>query len=175
MSVSGDGSVKLWDIHSPGNPLRSFEEHTHEIYSVDWNLVQKDIQLPLHLSNPSAPAPSLSLYSLNIYDLVLDTFITGSWDDSIKLWNPREDRSLCTYKEHQYCVYGTVWSPRLPDVFASVSGDYTLKIWNYNGTLSLPSLSLTLPLLSLPPALSTHHTIQIQDQCKQYVHTTTRC
>ncbi len=42
MSVSGDGSVKLWDVHSPGNPLRSFEEHTREVYAVDWNLVQKD-------------------------------------------------------------------------------------------------------------------------------------
>lgn len=62
-----------------------------------------------------------------------DTFLTGSWDDSIKLWTPRDHRSLKTFREHQYCVYGTTFSPRIPDLFASVSGDYTLKIWNTNG------------------------------------------
>lgn len=30
-SVSGDGSIKLWDVHAPDNPMRSYEEHTHEV------------------------------------------------------------------------------------------------------------------------------------------------
>ena len=29
------------DVKNPSNPLRSFEEHTAEVYSVDWNLVEK--------------------------------------------------------------------------------------------------------------------------------------
>ena len=43
ISGSGDGSIKLWDVKSlNGFPLRSYEEHTHEVYSVDWNLLRKD-------------------------------------------------------------------------------------------------------------------------------------
>ena len=55
VSTCGDGSVKLWDLGSPGFPLMSWQEHQAEVYSVDWNLITKD------------------------------TFVTGSWDDTIKL------------------------------------------------------------------------------------------
>ena len=49
------GTIKLWDINLPKNPLMSYEEHTHEVYSVDWNLISKDL------------------------------FVSGSWDNSIKV------------------------------------------------------------------------------------------
>ncbi len=34
VSASGDGSIKVWDLHAPptANPLRSFEEHSREVY-----------------------------------------------------------------------------------------------------------------------------------------------
>eukprot|EP01111_Echinosteliopsis_oligospora_P012935 TRINITY_DN4515_c0_g1_i1.p1 TRINITY_DN4515_c0_g1~~TRINITY_DN4515_c0_g1_i1.p1 ORF type:complete len:182 (-),score=34.52 TRINITY_DN4515_c0_g1_i1:473-1018(-) len=103
VASSGDGSLKLWDIHARDNmPLRHFHEHEQEASSVDWNIVRKDC------------------------------FVSGSWDHSIKIWNPRMNRSINTFREHQYCVYSTIWSPRSPDVFASVSGDCTMKIWNQN-------------------------------------------
>lgn len=33
LSASGDGSIKVWDVSAPpqANPLRSFEEHKHEV------------------------------------------------------------------------------------------------------------------------------------------------
>ena len=33
VSASGDGSIKVWDLHAPppANPLRSFEEHSREV------------------------------------------------------------------------------------------------------------------------------------------------
>lgn len=40
---SGDGSVKLWDVTRPARPLCSFDEHSREVYSVDWNLVSKGL------------------------------------------------------------------------------------------------------------------------------------
>eukprot|EP01121_Diplochlamys_sp_Union-15-3_P020474 TRINITY_DN7998_c0_g3_i1.p1 TRINITY_DN7998_c0_g3~~TRINITY_DN7998_c0_g3_i1.p1 ORF type:complete len:142 (-),score=17.96 TRINITY_DN7998_c0_g3_i1:58-483(-) len=47
---SGDGTIKLWDIKAgPNNPLRSFEEHTSEAYSLDWNLqVRFFFFFPIH-------------------------------------------------------------------------------------------------------------------------------
>jgi peroxin-7 len=118
VSASGDGSAKLWDVSRPPfqNPLRSFNEHEAEIYTVSWNPTRKDV------------------------------FLTASWDDTIKLWNPRENAhthgSLKTFREHTYCVYAAEWSPHHADVFASVSGDCTLKIWDCrknHSTLSIPA------------------------------------
>ncbi|KAI8001472.1 Peroxisome biogenesis protein 7 [Camellia lanceoleosa] len=52
-----DGSVKLYDLSLPptANPVRSLHEHTHETHSVDYNPVRRD------------------------------SFITSTWDDTIKL------------------------------------------------------------------------------------------
>ncbi|CAI5481690.1 unnamed protein product [Closterium sp. Yama58-4] len=102
VSASGDGSVKIWDLALPpaSNPIRSFEEHIREVQSVDWNVVRRD------------------------------SFLSSSWDDTIKLWALESGQSLRTFREHTYCVYSAVWNPAHPDVFASASGDCTLRIWD---------------------------------------------
>ena len=124
VSASGDGSVKVWDVNAPpiANPLRSFEEHTHEVYAVHWNQVKRDV------------------------------FLSASWDDTVKLWSldqappsatkPNAPGSLRTFAEHAYCVYAAVWSPQHADVFATASGDCTLKIWDVrhpHSTLTIPA------------------------------------
>ncbi|CAI5475013.1 unnamed protein product [Closterium sp. Yama58-4] len=102
VSPSGDGSVKIWDLALPpaSNPIRSFEEHIREVQSVDWNVVRRD------------------------------SFLSSSWDDTIKLWALESGQSLRTFREHTYCVYSAVWNPAHPDVFASASGDCTLRVWD---------------------------------------------
>uniref|UniRef100_A0A6B2LA89 Peroxin-7 n=1 Tax=Arcella intermedia TaxID=1963864 RepID=A0A6B2LA89_9EUKA len=101
ISVSGDGSMKLWDVESrQGRPLRAWKEHTQEIYSVDWNMQKKDC------------------------------FITGSWDRTIKLWSPSQQQSLRTFAGHAGCIYSAVWDPRSAGRFASASGDWTVRIWD---------------------------------------------
>ncbi|KAJ6724899.1 hypothetical protein OIU85_022782 [Salix viminalis] len=90
-----DGSVKLYDtaLLPTQNPLRSFQEHTREVDSVDYS-------------------PTLR-----------DSFISSSWDDTIKLWTLDRPASIRTFKEHAYCVYSAVWNSRHKDVFASASVD----------------------------------------------------
>ncbi|EFJ28727.1 hypothetical protein SELMODRAFT_93279 [Selaginella moellendorffii] len=102
VSASADGSVKVWDTALPrhANPIRSFEEHGHEVNSVDWNLVRKDC------------------------------FLSSAWDDTAKLWAIDAPRSLRTFAEHSYCVYTAVWNPRHADVFLTASGDCTLRVWD---------------------------------------------
>jgi peroxin-7 len=65
----------LFSSLSENRPLQVYEEHTQEVYSVDWNLVHKN------------------------------TFLSGAWDESIKLWSPLQRHSLQTFREHSYCIY----------------------------------------------------------------------
>lgn len=61
-----------------------------------------------------------------------ENIISGSWDNSIKLWHPDELRSIATYREHEKCIYSTIWHPKHPDMFASTAGDCTVKVWVKN-------------------------------------------
>lgn len=114
VSASGDGSVKVWDLSAPpqANPLRSFEEHTHEVYAVSWNLVRRDC------------------------------FLSASWDDTAKLWTLGAPGSVRTFAEHTYCVYAAAWNPANAEIFATASGDCTLKVWDTrqpHSTLTIPA------------------------------------
>lgn len=57
-----------------------------------------------------------------------------------KQWAPDRPQSLQTYTEHTGCVYSTFWSPRNPDVFASVSADRLLKIWDAKSPRSVQTI-----------------------------------
>ncbi len=50
-----------------------------QVYSVNWNMSQRNL------------------------------FLTGSWDDSIKLWDMQHPASLQTFKDHTYCIYAAIW------------------------------------------------------------------
>jgi len=108
VSSCGDGSVKLWDIRQKtGRPLRSWKEHSAEIYGIDWNLQKKD------------------------------NFITASWDKSVKIWNPSHPTAIRTFAEHHGVLYAAMWDPLTPDRFATASGDKTVKIWDARGPKSV--------------------------------------
>uniref|UniRef100_A0A2N9G8D3 ABC-type xenobiotic transporter n=1 Tax=Fagus sylvatica TaxID=28930 RepID=A0A2N9G8D3_FAGSY len=57
-----------------------------------------------------------------------DSFISSSWDDSVKLWTLDRPTSVRTFHEHAYCVYSAVWNPRHGDVDAvSV---FVARVWD---------------------------------------------
>ena len=62
-----------------------------------------------------------------------DCFLSGSWDDTVKLWNLAHPTSLRTFAEHTYCVYAAQWNPQQADVFLSASGDCTVKVGGVRG------------------------------------------
>ena len=49
------------------------------------------------------------VYSLNWNTVRRNVFLSGSWDDSIKLWDLQHPTSLATFSGHTYCVYAAVW------------------------------------------------------------------
>jgi peroxin-7 len=101
VTAAGDGSVQAWDITKPEGPLAVWKEHAKEVYSVDWNLTRD-----------------------------ADTFLTASWDTSIKLWNIQHPRSLSSYVGHENIVYSAIWCPLIPNCFSSASGDHTVRVWD---------------------------------------------
>lgn len=101
VSSCADGSIKLWDLvasSKDGFPLRNFAEHQEDVASVSWNPIVKD------------------------------SFLSGSWDSSIKLWRPETPHSLVTYVSHSHSVFEVAWNVHQPTVFASCSGKRNVYI-----------------------------------------------
>jgi len=102
VTASGDGGVQLWNINNPQAPVQVWKEHNKEVCCLDWNQTRQQ-----------------------------QTFLSSSWDQTIKLWDPKIPAgSLRTFAGHSDLVYSVSWSPLLPNCFASVSGDRHLFIWN---------------------------------------------
>ncbi|RYR36166.1 hypothetical protein Ahy_A10g051197 isoform A [Arachis hypogaea] len=93
--------------------------------------------------NPSQPFTEIAAYDTadGVYDVAWSEshdslLVAAVADGSVKLYDtalpPTSNpiRSLRTFKEHSYCVYSAVWNPRHADVFASASGDCTLRVWD---------------------------------------------
>lgn len=110
VTASGDGGLQLWNINSDSiggdlspstSPKMCYQEHTKEVYSVDWSKARQE-----------------------------QLMLSASWDCSIKLWDPVRTSSLSTYQGHSELVYNAKFALHMPNTFASVSGDGFLKIWN---------------------------------------------
>ncbi|XP_010283528.1 PREDICTED: peroxisomal biogenesis factor 7, partial [Phaethon lepturus] len=92
ITSSGDGSLQIWDTAKTKGPLQVYKEHTQEAYSVDWSQTRGE-----------------------------QLVVSGSWDQTAKLWDPAVGKSLCTFKGHEGVIYSTIWSPHIPGCFASAS------------------------------------------------------
>ena len=52
------------------------------------------------------------VYAVNWNTVRRNVLLSGSWDDSIKLWDLQHPGSLATFSGHSYCVYAAVWCAR---------------------------------------------------------------
>ncbi|RUS75689.1 hypothetical protein EGW08_016555 [Elysia chlorotica] len=100
-SVSGDGTLRLWDMRKPDNCVRLIHAHEGEILSSDW-----------------------CKYDQNIV-------FSGGVDGIIKSWDVRNPKfSTCELRGHKYAVRRIRASPFYGHIVASSSYDFTVKIWD---------------------------------------------
>ncbi|XP_030626909.1 peroxisomal biogenesis factor 7 [Chanos chanos] len=97
----GDGSLQIWDTANPHGPLQVLKEHTQEVYAVDWSQTRGE-----------------------------NLVVSGSWDHTVRVWDPEQSRCVGVFQGHEGVLYSTVWSPHIPACFASTSGDGTLRVWD---------------------------------------------
>ncbi|XP_058071273.1 peroxisome biogenesis protein 7-like [Magnolia sinica] len=63
-----------------------------------------------------------------------DTFITASWDKTVRLWNVGEENCKRVH-EHADCVSSAKWNPHEKSKHASKSFDGILHFWDVNGNV----------------------------------------
>ncbi|KAL2208834.1 peroxisome targeting signal type 2 receptor [Sarocladium strictum] len=116
----GDGSMKLFDLGVDEFPVMNFHEHKRETFSVCWNPVSKD------------------------------TFISSSWDGTVKLWSPTREFSLKTLPVGN-CTYSASFCPSNPALISAVSSDSHLRLFDLRTPSSAKyHLTTTIPVHAPP-------------------------
>ena len=103
LAASMDGHIRLYDVQAAAEnrPLTQFSEHTAEVSGIDWNLVAKE------------------------------SFVSSSWDGSVKLWVPERPASVVTLVEHAGSkIYECRCAPHHPSWLLSAAGDGTARVWD---------------------------------------------
>ncbi|SCW04195.1 LAFE_0H08174g1_1 [Lachancea fermentati] len=119
--AQGDGTLRLFDIQLRDYPIAIFQEHEKEVFSCNWNLINKQ------------------------------TFVSSSWDGTVKIWSPSRTSSLTTLipkpmvaqnpllaskdvpmsnqqqhaslSKNKNCIYQAQFSPHDPNVVMCCAGN----------------------------------------------------
>ncbi|KAI8052491.1 WD40-repeat-containing domain protein [Syncephalis plumigaleata] len=133
------GNGRLWVLRSGTGPQGMDVEKLYDtqdgLYDLAWS-EQHENQLVTGSGDGSIKLWDITLsefpevYSVNWNLIRKDTFLSASWDLTVKWWLPERRESLATFANHQHCVYEAIWSPQEADVFASACGDRIVRVWD---------------------------------------------
>jgi len=150
LSGSSDHNIKLWDVKN-STLLRTFSEHitvTRDVkFTPDGKSVisAEDDYLVYWRNAVSGSIGKLLLYghtnTVNSVDINSDMsrIISGSQDNTIKVWDAISGDLINTLNEHTASVREVEFSP-VSNQFASCSADYSVKIWSPDNLQSIKSL-----------------------------------
>ncbi|TNE45514.1 MAG: hypothetical protein EP343_26730 [Deltaproteobacteria bacterium] len=111
---SEDGTVKLWDVKNPLNPvlLSTIKAHSALVHALT-------------------------------FDSTGQLLATGAWDNEIKVWwlrDPKNPRNTRIYKGHSDYVLGLTFTPN-GDYLISGGRDAKIKIWSIGANKIVTTLS----------------------------------
>lgn len=131
--AQGDGSLRLFDIKLKDYLVAIFKEHSREVFSCNWNMIQKQL------------------------------FVSSSWDGKVKVWSLMRPHSMLTLspndtnaaatlnktstvapvrvpmsnqKDHQNadgnkeCIYQATFSPHDPNIVLCCSGNSFVSLFD---------------------------------------------
>lgn len=124
MTACGDGSLKLFDLGVNDFPVMNFHEHKREAFSVCWNPVTKD------------------------------SFLSSSWDGTVKVWSPARPHSLTTLPVGS-CTYSTSFCPSNPALVSAVSSDSHLRVYDLRTPASAKYHLVSAIPVHAPPSATT--------------------
>lgn len=119
-------------------PIRHYTGHKKECVSVQWSQTRGESLVlsgswdgSVNLWDPQSPGGALNVSVPGLYLVPRPTLPAQPRPVSSPLTRiPGPITVQSSFSEHLAMVYGVSWSPRKPGVFASVSGDTTLKVWD---------------------------------------------
>lgn len=171
VTVSTDGRLCSWNIDNMQQPLDSHNlmcprtkkqmsalcmsfandsikdlvlgDEDNQLYIVDRIVKDTCKSIPAH----SMPITTVDMHRVKGAIDFSNLCLTGSLDFSIKLWDLKDlhksEPLLCLERKHKFYITDVQWSPVHPAVFASLSSDGTLNLWNLNKNTENPLTSLS--------------------------------
>uniref|UniRef100_A0A7S3ZFE6 Dynein axonemal intermediate chain 4 n=1 Tax=Lotharella globosa TaxID=91324 RepID=A0A7S3ZFE6_9EUKA len=85
------------------------------------------------------------VYAVRCSPYVTDLFLTCSADESVALWDHKQTKPLLELKKDKDKIQGLAWAPFDSCVFASISRDASLKVWDLSSSTMNPLISVTVP------------------------------
>nr|CAD2172988.1 unnamed protein product [Meloidogyne enterolobii] len=170
VTVSTDGRLCSWNIDNMQQPIDSHNlmcpktkkqmsalcmsfahgsikdlvlgDEDNQLYIVDRHIKDTCKSIPAH----SMPITTVDMHRAKGPIDFSSLCLTGSLDFSIKLWDLKDlsksEPLLCVERKHKFYITDVQWSPVHPAVFASLSSDGTLNLWNLNKNTENPLTSL---------------------------------
>lgn len=79
-----------------------------------------------------------------------DTFLSSSWDGTVRIWKPELPASILTLPIHS-CTYSAAFSPHHPNLLSAVSSDSHLRLFDLRTPASASNhLMLSIPIHTPP-------------------------
>ncbi len=130
-------AVKVMSSLTPSSQLLSIEPSKPELTETPANVLQQQTRKP---ESPVTPEDfswhcirTLTGHKDTVHSVAISpdgqTLASGSWDDTIKLWNLATGKELRTLTGHKSSVQSIAISPD-GQTLASGSFDKTIKLWN---------------------------------------------
>ena len=136
-SGSADTTIKLWSA-ATWKKLRTMTGHSDWIRAIhDPHHVHESVVTYKELQNLTGHTDLISSLAFSANGKLL---ASGSWDSTVKIWNPATGRQIRSLNGHSDRVYAVAFSPDA-QYLASASADKTIMIWSVASGKNLRTLT----------------------------------
>lgn len=131
---SWDRTLRLWSLENNGEDVLILTGHEGNIHAVAFS--REGMMVGVHL------------IGYRLRKVCVISKASGSWDRTIRLWNPRNGKLLYVLEGHQGWVQALCFSPDSLFV-ASACDDDTVRVWDCVTGECIKVLEVSLPVVEL--------------------------